>query len=47
MFKGFSVLAKSDEARKAFAEDCKKFCIQYNLDGIDMDWEFPGLPGRV
>lgn len=40
---GFSVLAKSDEARKAFAEDCKKFCIQYNLDGIDLDWEFPGL----
>ncbi len=40
---GFSVLAKSVEARKAFAEDCKQFCIEHNLDGIDMDWEFPGL----
>lgn len=40
---GFSVLAKSEEMRKAFAEDCKKYCEQYGLDGIDLDWEFPGL----
>ena len=40
---GFSVLAKSDEMRKAFAKDCKDYCIKYGLDGIDLDWEFPGL----
>lgn len=40
---GFSVLAKSDEMRKAFANDCKAYCEKYGLDGIDLDWEFPGL----
>ncbi len=40
---GFSVLAASDENRKAFARDCLEFCKEYGIDGIDMDWEFPGL----
>ena len=40
---GFSVLAKSEAYRKAFALDCKDFLQKWNLDGVDMDWEFPGL----
>jgi chitinase len=40
---GFSALAKSDASRKAFASDCRAFLQQWNLDGIDLDWEFPGL----
>ena len=40
---GFSVLAKSAQMRKAFAEDCLAWCEQYGIDGIDLDWEFPGL----
>ncbi|MBQ5678532.1 MAG: glycoside hydrolase family 18 [Rikenellaceae bacterium] len=40
---GFSALAKSDEYRKAFAKDCRDFCSKWGIDGIDMDWEFPGL----
>lgn len=40
---GFSLLAKSDEYRKAFALDCKAFLQRWNIDGVDMDWEFPGL----
>ena len=39
----FSALSKSETNRKAFAEDCLAFLKQYNLDGIDLDWEFPGL----
>ncbi|GHT68309.1 hypothetical protein AGMMS50239_33120 [Bacteroidia bacterium] len=39
----FSALAKSDVYRKAFAADCKAFLAKWNIDGIDMDWEFPGL----
>lgn len=39
----FSALAKSEENRKAFAEDCLAFLKKYNLDGIDLDWEYPGL----
>lgn len=40
---GFSVLAKDSTMRKAFAEDCKAFCKEHGIDGIDIDWEYPGL----
>lgn len=40
---GFSLLAKSDEYRKKFAQDCKVFLQKWGIDGVDMDWEFPGL----
>ncbi|MBR4055947.1 MAG: glycoside hydrolase family 18 [Rikenellaceae bacterium] len=40
---GFSALAKSDEYRKAFAKDCRDFCSKWGIDGIDIDWEYPGL----
>ena len=40
---GFSVLAKSDSFRKAFALDCKDFLQKWKIDGVDMNWEFPGL----
>ena len=40
---GFSVLAASELMRKAFAEDCLKFCKDKGIDGIDIDWEYPGL----
>jgi len=40
---GFSLLAKSDAYRKAFALDCKTFLQKWSIDGVDMDWEFPGL----
>ena len=40
---GFSLLAKSPEFRKKFAKDCKAFLANWDIDGIDMDWEFPGL----
>ena len=39
----FSALSKSEANRKAFAEDCLAFLKKYNLDGVDLDWEFPGL----
>ncbi|MDR1526489.1 MAG: glycoside hydrolase family 18 [Dysgonamonadaceae bacterium] len=40
---GFSLLAKSDTYRKTFANDCRTFLQKWNLDGVDLDWEFPGL----
>lgn len=39
----FSALAKSDTQRKAFAADCKAFIETWGIDGVDMDWEFPGI----
>lgn len=40
---GFSAMAKDSAQRKHFAQDCLAFCQKYNLDGIDIDWELPGL----
>lgn len=39
---GFSPMAADSLNRLKFAQDCKRVCTQYNLDGIDIDWEFPG-----
>lgn len=38
----FSPMAKDAAKREAFAKSCRTFCEKYNLDGIDIDWEFPG-----
>ncbi|MBQ0024599.1 MAG: glycoside hydrolase family 18 [Bacteroidales bacterium] len=40
---GFSAMASSEEDRKLFAEDCLAFLQKWGIDGIDIDWEFPGL----
>lgn len=40
---GFSALAKSPEMRQQFAQDCKQFVQKEGIDGIDIDWEFPGM----
>ena len=39
----FSALGKSEDNRKRFAEDCLAFLQKYGIDGIDLDWEYPGL----
>lgn len=39
---GFSPMAADSAKRAKFAADCRRVCTQYNLDGIDIDWEFPG-----
>ena len=38
----FSSMANDATKRKTFAKACRAFCDKYNLDGIDIDWEFPG-----
>ena len=40
---GFSVMASTEEGRKAFAEDCLAFIRKWGIDGVDIDWEFPGI----
>ena len=46
----FSDLARTAEGRARFARSCADFMQRYELDGIDVDWEYPvggGLyPGR-
>ncbi len=38
----FSPIAANESKRKEFAKSCREFCDQYGIDGIDIDWEFPG-----
>lgn len=39
---GFSQMAADSLKRLAFAADCARIIKQYKIDGIDVDWEFPG-----
>ncbi|MBA3721504.1 MAG: glycoside hydrolase family 18 protein [Parachlamydiaceae bacterium] len=39
----FSELASNPKARKNFAKNIVKFCKQYEFDGVDLDWEYPGF----
>lgn len=40
---GFSTMAKTKEGRIAFANSCNDFIKEHNLDGLDIDWEYPGI----
>lgn len=37
----FSEMAADDNLRTSFAKDCARVVDQFNLDGIDIDWEYP------
>ncbi|KAL7548690.1 hypothetical protein ACHAWF_011963 [Thalassiosira exigua] len=38
----FSKLAEDPAARQVFADNCVKLIEEYDFDGIDIDWEYPG-----
>lgn len=42
---GFSDAALNDESRQKFARSCLNLLKNYALDGIDLDWEYPGQRG--
>lgn len=42
---GFSDMAKAPETRKKFVDSVVQFITDYDLDGLDIDWEYPGLKG--
>lgn len=39
----FSEMADNAQARKNFAQNAVRFCKQYDFDGVDIDWEYPGF----
>lgn len=42
---GFSEMAREDSSRAAFVKHCTEITAEFNLDGIDMDWEYPTSSG--
>lgn len=42
---GFSDAALTDSSRARFARSAIRLIEEHDLDGVDLDWEYPGLPG--
>lgn len=42
---GFSDMALTPTSRATFIDSAVAFLTRYNLDGLDIDWEFPDDPG--
>jgi len=41
----FSDVALTRETRRRFVDSAVDLVVRYDLDGLDIDWEYPGLPG--
>lgn len=44
---GFSDMALTRQNRSVFIESAANYVRRHQLDGIDIDWEYPGLPGAT
>ncbi len=42
---GFSDAALNPASRAIFIDSVEAFLTRYNLDGLDIDWEYPGMSG--
>jgi chitinase len=43
--KGFSDMSLTRGSRQVFIASAMEFLSQYDLDGLDIDWEYPGMEG--
>jgi chitinase len=41
----FSDMALTRDSRAIFEDSVMQFLTRYDLDGLDIDWEYPGMPG--
>jgi chitinase len=41
----FSDVSLSTQSREVFIQSVMEFLTRYNLDGLDIDWEYPGMVG--
>ena len=40
-------MAKSAEKRALFCSECVSLCNEYQLDGVDLDWEYPTYAAKT
>ena len=45
--RNFSDAVLTSEKQKTFAKSAVEIMGKYNLDGVDIDWEYPAIPGDV
>ncbi len=45
--RNFSDVALTEASRKLFIDSAMEFLTRYDLDGLDIDWEYPGLEGST
>lgn len=45
--RNFSDAVRTSEGQKTFAKSAVDIMSRYNLDGVDIDWEYPAIPGDV
>jgi chitinase len=43
--KGFSDAVLTADGRKKLTDSAIKYLLRHQLDGLDFDWEYPGIPG--
>ncbi len=43
---GFSDAVLTPESRRLFVESAVRYVVDHDLDGFDVDWEYPGLRGN-
>jgi chitinase len=41
----FSDVSLTRQSREIFIQSVMEFLAKYELDGLDIDWEYPGMPG--
>jgi chitinase len=41
----YSEVARDPAKRRRFAQEAKKFVLQYGFNGLDLDWEYPSQRG--
>ena len=44
---GFSQMARDPDKRALFCSECVRLCNKYNLDGVDIDWEYPTYSAKT
>lgn len=43
---GFGPAARTSNTRRVFAKNALAFIVEYDFDGIDIDWEYPAFTGH-